>query len=281
MPLWPLVSSPAALVLALAALGTTPRPRVDLAREPWGRVLDLVQHEGDGPAQRALERIGGDGALAAWERAHAWRWAGQLAVRGGRLGEARRAFHAARTAEPEGFEARMATVHLGEVAIRERRWFEAERWLRTVAHDADPIVATYATDRLTAVRERTLRLVLRYGALAWLAVGAAALAWRLWRRERSAHTGRDFARALLVTEGAAIAGAVLVPRVTTSLAGSGWMAFALPAALVLALVWATRRTDASRGQRAATGLLLGLSLAAGLYLALDYTWWAVARPVLH
>jgi hypothetical protein len=243
--------------------------------------MDLVQFEGDAAAQRELERIAGGTSLSAWERAHAWRWAGQLAMRSGRLDEARRDFEASRAADPAGFDARMATVHLGEVAIRQRRWFEAERWLAPVARDADPIVAAYASDRLGAVRERTQRLALRYAAEGILVVFALVLALRLLRCARRPGTGRAFARALLLTEAAALAGALVVPRVTTSLARSGWMAFAIPAALAVALVWATREPGAPAWRRALVGAEVALALAAGLYLALDATWWSVARPILQ
>jgi hypothetical protein len=278
--------SPATCVLVFV-LGLAQPRRVEIWREPWSHVVEIL-HDAQGPnaaqgnaaAQAELERLGQSYQGQDWERAYAYRWAGRLAMRARRFGDAERDFRAARALDPRGFEGRLSTVHLGEVEIQRRRWYAAERWLAQVENDPDPIVSVYARDRLRAVRERTRRLTLRYGSLALVGLLALGLAWRLARRARRPGTLRSLGRGLLLTEVLAIGGALVVPRVTTSLALSGWMAFAIPAALAGAALWATRAPSAPWWQRALVVTGFALACAAGLYLALDYTWWAVERPIL-
>lgn len=264
----------------VTVLGLFQSRSIDWTVQPWRTVMDIALQHGDIAAQAELERIAAQTNLSPWQRAYAWRWAGRLAMRNERFAQAQRDFEAARAAEPGGFEARMAAVHLGELAIRQQRWYEADRWLSPLAHDPDPIIATYAADRLTAVRERIRRVALRWLSVAWLACTAIALAVRLWKRSRRNGVGASFARALLVTETLALMGGMVVPRATTSLATPGWMAFSIPAAVVVAAVWATRDPRDSLLQRTAHWTVVALALVAGLYLALDFTWWSVMRPVL-
>src|SRR5207247_1615890 len=95
-----------------------------------------------------------------------------------------------------------------------------------------------------------------------LLLGAAALTLRLVRRAGRPTFARSFGRALLFTEATAIAGAALVPRVTTQLAQSGYMACAVPTAVVLALTWGTRDAEAPLWKRALVVLALSLWTAA-------------------
>jgi hypothetical protein len=264
----------------LTVLGLCQRRGVDLTRPPWAGVMETIQASGDADARTALEHIGAAGPGAPWERAHAFRWAGQIAMRHGDLERAEEDFARARAADPGGFDARMSQVHLGEIAIREHRWYRAERELSAVERDPDPLVATYAGDRLSAVRQRTRRLTLRYASLTLLALAGLLLALATARFGRRAGLATAFARALLVTEGVAIAGALVVPRAGSLLAQPGWMASAIPGAVLSAFVWAALLRGAPWRRRLVVLIVLGAALAAGLYLALDWTWWSVERPLL-
>lgn len=264
--------------LLVTLLPAQPR-RIDLSSEPWASVLTAQRERGDDAAHAELEHAARSIPGPAWIRAHAWRWAGQLAMRRGRHETATRDFEAAVREDPGGFEGRMARVHLAEVAIRQRRWYLAEERLVPLENDPDRIVAAYARARLRAVRERTRRLTLRWVSLALLVVGALLLVVRLARRARRRGTARSFARALLGGEALAIAGALVVPRWTSSLAAPGWMAFAVPAALVGSALWATREASAPYSRRAGVLAAFVLACAAGLYLALDLTWWSQEHPL--
>jgi hypothetical protein len=252
---------------------------VDLDREPWSDVMAALQRDGDGAARVRLEAIGAnDRSLSAWERAHAMRWAGEIASRHAQLASARRDFEQARTLDPNGFEGRMSSVHLGEVAIREHRWFDAQRELTPVEHDPDVIISTYAQDRLRTVRERTRRLTLHYGSIALLAISSLALAVLSIAARRRGGVTRSFGRALLVTEALAIVVAMLVPR-WNPLAQSGWTAAALPGAVLAAWVWAALLRAPRWRVRAIALCALAVALASGVYVALDVTWWSVERPL--
>jgi len=253
---------------------------IDLSVAPWSGVMDTLRSDGDHAAQRDLERIARTFAGPAWQRAHASRWAGQIAVRHGRLADAERDFRSAIREDPRGFEGRMSMVHLGEVAMRRRTWFQAERWLAAVEHDSDRIISTYARDRLRAVRERTRRLAVRYTSIATLLVVVVAMLLGVVRGRRRSGAAEKFGRALLVGEALAIVGGLIVPRVTTTFASAAWMAAAIPSALLGAAVFAMRNRDGSRWRVAIDVALVVMMFAAALSLALDYTWWSVERPIL-
>jgi hypothetical protein len=177
----------------------------------------------------------------------------------------------------------MASVREGELAMRERRWRDAERALARVEHDPDPIIATYAGARLRAVRQRPWRRGLRAVSIGLVALAALALAARVIaaaRGGRARRRLRPFGRALLAAELVTLAGALAIPRWVTPLASSGWMACAIPSSVALALLWATRPARPTRRSDATTAALATVAVAACLYLALDLTWWSVADPMM-
>lgn len=252
------------------------------AAPAWSDVLDALHAGHDGEARAALEAVGRDAAVDAATRAHAWSWAGQIAARRGLLDGARSDFVAAQAVAPASFDGRMAAVHEGEVELRARRWDAAEQALSRVEHDPDPIIGTYAAARLRAVRQRPWRRALRATSVGVVALAALALAVRVGaaiRRRRWRRQLGPFGRALLVAEVVALAGALIVPRWVNPLASSGWMASAIPSSIGLALLWATRPPSPSRRRAAVAVTLAAVACAAGLYLALDLTWWSVADPM--
>src|SRR4051794_40191021 len=120
---------------------------VDVTQPPWSRAMARLQSDDPGGAAHELERIAAsDTSLAPWQRGYAWRWAGQLSLRANRTDEARVDFVHATSADPAGFDARMATMHLGELAMQRGDDREAAHWLERVENDPDTIVRTYARD---------------------------------------------------------------------------------------------------------------------------------------
>ncbi len=267
----------AALALVVAAQVR----RVDVTQPPWDRAMSRLQAQDPGGAARELERVARtDRSLMPWQRAYAWRWAGQLATRAARVDEARDDYLHAREADPSGFDGRMATMHLGEIAMQRHQDAEAARWLEQVEHDPDLIVRTYAQDRLRSIRERMKRLWLRRITLAAVTLGAMLLATRLVRPTRWKGRAGSFGRALLVAEGAAIAGALVVPRAVNHMALSGWMLAAVPMGLAGAALWATRRGKGHVVLEIAAWVIFLAVGAAALHLAWDLLWWSVERPIV-
>ncbi|MEI8258226.1 MAG: hypothetical protein WCJ30_21315 [Deltaproteobacteria bacterium] len=267
------------LALVIAAQVRT----VDVSRPPWNRAMTRLQAQDPAGAARELERIAAtDTSLSAWQRAYAWRWAGQLAIRASRVDEAREDFLHAREADPPGFDARMATMHLGEIAMQRRHDAEAARWLEQVEHDPDLIVRTYAQDRLRSIRERLERIWLRRITVAGVVLGALLLSLRIARPSRWKGRAGSLGRALLIAEGTAIAGALVLPRFMSHLALSGWMLAAVPMGLAGAALWATRRGPAQSSvlREVAVWVLFALAGAAALHLAWDLLWWSVERPIV-
>jgi hypothetical protein len=274
--MWPMSAAACAPRLVIGLLAQLAVP------SPWDDVLADIHARDELRAVARLEAMGADPALSPEVRSHAWSWAGQLAARRSDLDRARADFIAAQRAAPGCFDARMAAVHEGEVDLRARRFDDAERVLATVERDPDPIVATYASARLRAVRERVRRHAVRAASVGLIALAAIALAVRAARVAPGARrrAGRAFGRALLLTGSIGVGAAVAVPRWTTSLAAPGCMAFAIPASVGLAWMWATRERGASRAAALATLLATAVVLAAALHLALDLTWWSVNDPML-
>lgn len=265
-------------MFALAVVLLAQLRSVDVSQPPWDAAMARLQSDDPGGAARELERVAEhDGSLTAWQRAYAWRWAGQLSLRAARTDEGRRDFARAIESDPQGFDARMATMHLGELAMQRGDDREAARWLERVENDPDTIVRTYARDRLRTVRERVKRTWLRRLTTAAVLAGAFALAARAAQRSRWKGRARGFGRALLVAEGIAIAGALVVPRAMSQLALSGWMLAAVPMGLAGATLWATRR-DRVVPEVIAWVLYLIVAVAA-FHLAWDVLWWSVERPI--
>ncbi len=257
---------------------------IDNTREPWASVMSAMQANDFTAARVTLEAYGRGALGAPWERAHAYLQAGDLARRTRDIPDARRDYALATATDPMGFDGRMAVEHLGELALDQRQWSAAERTLVRVENDPDPVIHAYAAARLHAVRDHLQRRVRRWGSIVWLAVCAVGLGVRVavalraigWRR-----ASRSMGSALLLSEAVAITGGVVVPRWINLLAGPGWMAFALPAGVVVAVMWATRGGSPGqpRWRRALPWLALALAMACGLYLALEFTWWSVDDPL--
>jgi hypothetical protein len=262
-------------VLALLLLtGVAAQRRIDLNAPPWDAVMSAMQRRAEGDAQAELERIGQRQDLPAWQRAHAFSWAGELAERRGHLEEARSDYMHAHDDDAAGFEGRMACVKLGRIAVREQRWYEAERWFSRVEHDPDPIINAYANADLAAIRERVRHIVKRYGSIALLVLAFVPFAIRIARNIRREGVSRRFGRALLVAEAMAIVGVPIVKRWWSPLATSGWMAAAIPFGLVAALLWCTRREGRATWRDGVVVVAFAASMAAGLYLAADFLWWS-------
>lgn len=246
---------------------------------PQAEVLAALQRGEPLAARRQLEAFAARPDADAPARARAWRQAGELAARAHDRRAADRCFRAATAAAPSSVDGRMAEVSSGELALLDRRWDAARRLIAPHTDDADPVVRAVARARLALLDARGPRLAKRAADIAIVATGVAWVARGLVRARRRRALLPRFGRALLATEGAALGGAALAPRVATFMASSGWMAFAIPAALTLALAWALRE-PAPRWRRWAAALLWTLWLAAGLHLALDVTWWSVESPLL-
>ncbi len=263
------------LLILAAVLWMQPR-RIDLHAMPWGHALDLMVDDGPDAARRYLEDVGRS-PRPGWERAHAWVWAGRLALRDRKYPEADREFRAAMTVDPGGTDARWGALGAADVAIATRRWIVAEHLLGGLVNDAEPGVRAYARDRELQIRGELRRPYLRWGAIV-----AACLAWSIvlaaaWRRREG--LVRRFGRALLVTEAAALGGAFAVNRFATPLAQPGWMAGAVPGAVLVALAWSSRAGSHPGSplgwKRAAVGAVVALGCAGLLYTAFDLTWWSV------
>jgi hypothetical protein len=271
-----LKGSPALLALVFAAQLRT----VDLSRPPWNRVMSRLQANDRVGAAHALEDIAArDAAIAPWQHAYAWRWAGRLEMEAGRTADATRDFEQAIARDPQALDARYARVHLGEIALREHRDADARRWLEPVEHDPDALVRAYAQDRLRTARERLRRLWLRRGTIGIVVVALLALLTRIARPSRWRGRSRAFGRTLLVAEGVAIAGTLVIARYVSSLALSGWMLAALPCGLAAATLWATRDTKRSILREALVWIAFAIAFAAALHLAWDLLWWSAERPL--